>query len=252
MLGPRFTLRQIAIAIAVIGILLAFWVQNPLQSAYLTTALIPVAFGFSIAALARRGMERTSAYWIRNPDILLILILAAIGVASLAVTILIPDPHASEFFAFGLAIVFSIPTLLGFVIYQVSQRSLRFRLTVEILTLIALLAFSAWTWQPRPLLQAAERADAMAAKISEWAERPNAPKNRDAIRRESEWFRRRAFSLRCQAIWYGLIHGSHGYVEYYSYDTATLVHELGILEAMDAHEMRARQEHEGQNARNGP
>ncbi len=236
MLGPQFTLRQVAIGIAVIGVLLALCVQNPLQSAYLASVSIPVAVGFGIAALARRGIEKTSGYWMRNPDILLILILAAMGAASLAATIAIPDDRGSDFFAFGL--VFSIPTLLGFVIYHVSQRSLRLRLTLEILTLIALLALSAWTWQPRPLLQAAERADAMAAKISEWADRPNAPKNRDAIRRESEWFRRRAFSLRCQAIWYGLIHGSHGYVEYYSYDTETLVHELGSLEAMDAHEMR--------------
>ena len=36
------------------------------------------------------------------------------------------------------------------------------------------------------------------------------------------------------------------------YDTESLVHELGILEAMDAREMRARQEHEGQNVRDGP
>jgi hypothetical protein len=181
------------------------------------------------------------------------LILAAIGVAASAVTILNSDTLEFNLFWLRMALIFSLPTLLGFVIYQVSQGSLRFRLTAEILTLFALLALTGWTWRPARLIRAAERADALAAQVSAWAERTNTPKKRDSLRRESEWFRRRALSLRCQAFWYGLTRGSHGDPQYYyAYDTEDLVHELGILEAMDAHEMRARQEKEGQDSQYGP
>lgn len=244
----RFTLRQIAIAIAVISVVLAFLVLEPMSAELLATASIPAAVGFMIAALVRYGVEKISGCSMRSPWILLILILVGMGFASLAITILNRDPRALDSPVLRLTVVLSIPTLLGFVIYQVSQGSVRFRLTIEILTLVALLALSAQTWRPRNLIKAAEHADTMAAQISEWAERPNTPKKRDVLRRESEWFRRRAFSLRCQAYWYGLIYGPAGYDDYYPYDTEHLVHELGILEMMDAHEMRARLEYEEQNA----
>ena len=57
MRGPRFTLCQVAIAIAVIGVLLASWVQMPMSSEFLATASIPgaVAVGFAIASLAVSG-----------------------------------------------------------------------------------------------------------------------------------------------------------------------------------------------------
>ena len=252
MLGPRLTFREITIPIAVIASLIAYWVLNPWASAFVSTASIPVAVGFVIGYLVRHGDQKIDGYSMMSPPILLILIHAGFGVACFALTIFIPGSLSLGFSALVLSVVFAIPTLLGYVIYQVSQRSLRFRLTVEILTLLAVLALSAWIWRPQHLLQAAEHADAFAAQVSEWAERPNDPMKRGALRRESEWFRRRALSLRRQAIWYGLIHGSHGRDEYYAYDTEDLVHELGILEVTDAHEMRASQDHEGQDARSGP
>jgi hypothetical protein len=43
MRGPQFTLRQIAVAIAVIGVLLAILVRNPMALVFLATASIPVA-----------------------------------------------------------------------------------------------------------------------------------------------------------------------------------------------------------------
>jgi hypothetical protein len=229
-----------AIAVAVIGVLLAILVQNPTA---FVVVVIPAALGFGFAALTRRSAAKASRFPMTSPPILLILILAGIGAISLAITIYSPGTDPSEFVAFTLTGLFSIPTLLGVVIYHVSRRSLRFRLTVEILTLLVLLAFSAWTWQPRNLLQAAMRADALAAQIAMWADSPHAPEQRDALKREAEWFRRRAFLLRCQALWYGLTQGSHGHDDFYMYDTEHLVHELGALEAMDAHEARARQEH---------
>ncbi len=241
MRGPQFTLRQVEIVIALIGVLLAILVQNPTSLVPLAMASMPVSIGFFIALLVRRSVEKINGISMRSPRILLAMILAGIGVAALAVTILMRAPLAYEFPALRETMVVSILASLGFMIYQVSQGSFRFRLTVEILTLIALLAFTGWAWRPARLIRAAERADALAAQVSEWAEKPNTPKKRDALRRESEWFRRRASSLRLQAFWYGLIHGSHGDYDYdYVYDTEHLVHELGILKAMDAHEMHAR------------
>lgn len=233
--GPQFTLRQAAIAIAVIGIVLAICVENP----FLAMVLIPLAVGFVIGSLLRHCVEKASGCSMKRPSVLLILILAGVGLASLAVTVLIRDPRFLDSLVLRWIVFHSIPTSVGFVIYQVSQGSLRFRLTAEILTLVALLILSGWTWRPRNLIQAAERADEFAEKISRWAEQPNTPKTRNLLRRESEWFRRRAFSLRWQAFWHGLIRGPDGYEEYYTYDTEHLVHELGILEVMDAHEMRA-------------
>jgi hypothetical protein len=246
MRGPQFTLRQTAVAIAVIGVLLAILVRDPMALVFLATASIPVAVGFTFARMVRRGVEKFSGYSMKSPRILLILILAAIGLAALAFTILNSDVLEFNFYWLRLALILSLPTLLGFVIYQVSQGSLRFRLTVEIVTLFALLALTGWTWRPPHLLRAAEHADALAAEVSAWAESTNSAKKRDSLRRESEWFRRRASSLRRQAFWYGLTHGSHGDPGYHHvYDTEDLVREIGILEAMDAHEMRARQEKEG-------
>jgi hypothetical protein len=243
MRNPRFTLRQVAIAIAAIGVLLAFLVQErtPLES--LVGDSIPVAIGFMIASLVRHEVERTSGCSLRNPRILLTLMLVGIGYASLAVTILVRNFLARDAHELQLIVAISIPTSLGFVIYQVSQGSLRFRLTIEILTIVALLALSARIWRPMELIGAAERADALAEQISAWAEGSNIPKKRDVLRRESKWFRRRALSLRCQAYWYGLIRGP---TDSSYYDTVRLVRELGSLEVMHAHEMRACQEHEGQ------
>jgi hypothetical protein len=243
--APQFTLRQMAIGIAVIGVLLGILIQNP---GALVVVGIPAVLGFGFAALTHRSTSSASRFPITSPPILLILILAGIGAISLVISIYSPDTGPSEFVATALTGIFSIPTLLGVVIYHVSRRSLRVRLTVEILTLLALLTFSAWAWQPRYLLQAANRADELAAQLAMWAKSSNALEQRDALRREVEWFRRRAFLLRCQALWYGLTHGSHGQSDFYTYDTEHLVHELGALEAMDAHEMRARQVHEGQIA----
>lgn len=247
--GPQFTLRQMAIGIAVIGVLLAISIQNP---GAFVLVVIPAALGFGLATLTRRSAANACRFPMTSPPILLILTLAGLGAISLAIAICSPDTGPSEFLAFALAGLFSIPTFLGVVIYHVSRRSLRFRLTVEILTLLALLAFTAWAWQPRYLLQAARRADELAAQIAMWAESPHAPERRYALKREAEWFRGRAFLLRCQALWYGLTHGSHGHDDFYTYDTEHLVHELGALEAMDAHEMRARQEHEGQKTPHEP
>ena len=242
MRNPRFTLRQVALAIAAIGVLLAFWVREPMPLEFLATVSIPVAIGFMIASLVRHEVERVSGCSLRSPRILLILILVGIGSASLGVTILVRNFLARDAHELQLIVAYSIPTFLGFVIYQVSQGSLRFRLTIEILTIVALLALSARIWRPIELIGAAERADALAAQISAWAEGSNIPKKRDVLRRESEWFRRRASSLRCQAYWYGLIRGPSDS----SYDTVRLVRELGNLEVMHGHEMRACQEHEGQ------
>jgi hypothetical protein len=253
MRGPQFTLRQLVVAIAVIGVCLALLVQNPLQSVFLATASLPVAVGFIIGLVVRRGVEKFSGHSMKGPRILLILILAGISVGALAIKILKSD--ALELGLFGLREVLyvSLPTLLGFVIYQVSQGSLRFRLTVEIVTLFALLALTGWTWRPPHLLRAAEHADALAAEVSAWAESTNSAKKRDSLRRESEWFRRRASALRRQAFWYGLTHGSHGDPGYHHvYETEDLVREIGILEAMHTHEMRARQEKEGQDSQYGP
>lgn len=141
----RFTLRQIAIAIAVISVVLAFLVLEPMSAELLATASIPAAVGFMIAALVRYGVEKISGCSMRSPWILLILILVGMGFASLAITILNRDPRALDSPVLRLTVVLSIPTLLGFVIYQVSQGSVRFRLTIEILTLVALLALSAQT-----------------------------------------------------------------------------------------------------------
>jgi hypothetical protein len=252
MRGPRFTLRQVAIAIAVISAVLAFWVRSPIPLESLVGDSIPVALGFMIASLVRHEVERMSGCSMRSPRIVLILIGAGIGSASLAATILIGNSLSRDAQNLQLIMGYSIPTLLGFVIYQVSQGSLRFRLTIEIVTIVVLLALSGWTWRPQNVLRAAEHADALAAQVSAWAEGSNAPKNRDRLRRESKWFRRRAFSLRCQAYWYGLTLGPSGFDYDYPYDTAHLVHELGILKVMDAHEMRARQEHEGRDVRDAP
>jgi hypothetical protein len=247
--GLRFTIRQMAVGVAVIGVLLAILIQN--QAAFVLV-VIPAALGFGVAALTRPSAAKASRFPMTSPPILLILILAGIGAISLAITVYSPDTGPSGFVAFALIGLFSIPILLGVLVYHVSRRSLRFRLTVEILTLLALLALSAWTWQPRNLLQAAMRADGLAAQLAMWAEAPHAPEQRDALRREAEWFRRRAFLLRCQALWYGLTNGSHGHDDFSMYDTEHLVHELGALEAMDAHEMRARQAHEGQKTLHEP
>ena len=252
MRGPQFTLREIEVAIAVFGVFLAILVRDPMALVFLAAASIPVAIGFLIALAVRRGVEKFSGYSMKSPRILLTLILAAIGVAALVVTILNAGVLGFNSYGLRLLLEYSLLILLGFVIYQVSQGSLRFRLTAEILTLFALLAFTGWTWRPPKLLFAADHADALAAKVSAWADKTNNPKKRDALRRESEWFRRRALSLRCQAFWYGITHGSRGDSQYeYVYDTEHLVHELGILEAMDAHKLRARQEMEGQDSRYG-
>ncbi len=253
MRGPQFTLRQILVAIAVIGVLLAILVRDPMTLVFLATTSIPVAIGFMSAMVVRRRVEKFSGYSMKSPRILLILILAGIGVGALAFTIVDSGVVQFKFYWLHLALIFSLPTLLGFVIYQVSQGSLRFRLTAEILTLFALLALTGWTWRPPHLLRAAEHADSLAAEVSAWAESANTPKKRDSLRRESEWFRRRASSLRRQAFWYGLTHGSHGDSGYHHiYDTEDLVHELGILEAMHAHEMCASEEKEGQDRPYGP
>jgi hypothetical protein len=266
MRGPRFTLRQSAIGIAVIGVLLAFWVQNPMSAELLAIASIPVAAGFLIASLVRRGVEEIRGYSMKRPGVLLILIMRGLGLGftSLAVTILILDPITRRSLVPPQAVILPTPTLLGFVIYLVSQRSLRFRLTVEILTLVGLLTLSAWTWRPQKVIQAAEHADALAAQVLEWTESPNDPKQADALaaqvlewtespndlktrdwlRRQSQWLRRRAFTLRCQALWYGLIYGPPGYDYYYAYNTEDLVLELGVLEVIEAHKMRAREEDE--------
>jgi hypothetical protein len=241
MRGPRFTLRQVAIAIAVISVVLAFWVRSPIPLESLVEVSLPVALGFLMASLVRHEVERMSGCSMRSPRTLLILIGAGIGSATLAVAILIGKSFSADTQNLQLVLVYSIPALLGFVIYQVSQGSLRFRLTLEIVTIVVLLALSGWRWRPENLMRAAEHADALAAQVSAWTAGPNGPKNRDMLRREGEWFRRRAFSLRCEAYWYGLTRGPSAVAYDSPYDTATLVHELGILEAMDPREMLARE-----------
>ena len=199
---PEFTLRQIQIAIAVIGILLAIVILNPMAPVFLATASIPVATGFMIALAVRRGVEKLSGYSMKSPRVLLILILAAIGVAALAVTILNSDALKFGHSGLQLALICSLPTLLGFLIYQVCQGSLRFRLTAEILTLFAVLALTGWTWRPPSLIRAAERADALASQVSAWAERTCTPKKRDSLRRESEWFAAELY--RCDVRRFGM------------------------------------------------
>jgi hypothetical protein len=148
MRGPRFTLRQVAIAIAVISVVLAFWVRSPIPLESLVEVSLPVALGFLMASLVRHEVERMSGCSMRSPRTLLILIGAGIGSATLAVAILIGKSFSADTQNLQLVLVYSIPALLGFVIYQVSQGSLRFRLTLEIVTIVVLLALSGWKWRP--------------------------------------------------------------------------------------------------------
>ena len=159
MRGPQFTLRQIAVAIAVIGVFCAFFVTNPMASLFLATQSLAIASGFLIALLVRRSVEKFSGISMKSPRILLILILAAIGVAALAFTIVNSGALQFDFNFYWLhfALIFSLPFLLGFVIYQVSQGPFRFRLTAETLTLIALLALTGWTWRPPQVCSRARR-----------------------------------------------------------------------------------------------
>ena len=93
MRGPQFNLREIEIAIAAIGVLFVIFVWDPmtLVSPGDSRRCPPAPGGFMIAWVLRRGVEKFSGYSMKSPRIRLILILAAIGVAALAITILNSD-----------------------------------------------------------------------------------------------------------------------------------------------------------------
>lgn len=60
MRGPQYSLRQIATMIAVIGVLLAFWVQMPMSSDFLASVSM-------LAAVATRDSVAVVSCWL-DPD----------------------------------------------------------------------------------------------------------------------------------------------------------------------------------------
>jgi hypothetical protein len=139
--------------------------------------------------------------------------------------------------------------LIGLLLYCLTSAPLWLRLSIEVAALLAVLALSAWVWRPRFDDWQAGRADEMAWLISEWAEEVDGPRERETLRREAAWFARRALVLRWTAIWYGLVREPYD-PHPARYDDRKLVHELGVLGAMERHEERARREYE--RTRGGP
>jgi hypothetical protein len=122
---------------------------------------------------------------------------------------------------------------------------LRFRLTVEVVIIFALLALSARIWRPAFYLDQGDRADRLARLAVIRPDEAGSPQEREFFRREFVWFSRRAFMFRCQAWWQGLIGGPSNRVRFSrTYTEQELVEELGILQAVEKHEMRVKQEFE--------
>lgn len=228
------------VAILVIGGVLAVVIRNPELSLFLLILSVPTFFGFLICRRFEASLKNWAAWkeFLRRPQVTLRQIAIAIAIIAvfLAVAIQVPDFWELLFSIVGLSVWLSP----GILIYLLSKASARVRLTLEILSLIALLALSSWTWRDQFYFNQADRAARLSQECSEWADASIDPVLRDSLHREAEWFSRQAREFRREAYWRGLIKGS-SYDANAPFTNESLTEELGILEVMEHHETFARQ-----------
>jgi hypothetical protein len=165
-------------------------------------------------------------------------VIAGVGVV-LAIVIQQPDSIAPIFFH---VLIFAA------CLYGLAKLPLRIRLTIEILTACLLLVLSAWVWRPPFYVTQADRTEKLARLCSIMADETDDGRSKALFRREAVWYRRQAFVLRLQAMWYGLIR-SMTKENPVALSDRELILELGTMEAMDRHERIA--EETGIGTKNG-
>ena len=125
-------------------------------------------------------------------------------------------------------------------LFALSKLPGRIRLTIEILTACFLLVMSAWVWRPPFYVYQPDRIDQLARLCSWLANESDDDRSKALFRREAAWYRRKAFELRLQAMWYGLIR-SVTKEDPVPITDRELILELGTLEAIERHERIAEQ-----------
>jgi hypothetical protein len=117
--------------------------------------------------------------------------------------------------------------------YRISQLPYRIRLTIEMLTLLALVVLRVADRQPPHLVVQAGRAAEAARFASECAQAAESPGVQINFRRKARLFSHRAFDLRCKAIWYSLIGGWSGQDSFGALSQRELIRELELARAIE-------------------
>ncbi len=134
--------------------------------------------------------------------------------------------------------VISLFLVLAACLYGISRFPLRVRLAIELTTAGLLLILAAWVWRPPFYVQQAERTEQLARLCSMLADVADDVGESDLFRREAAEYGRRARVLRLRAMWYGLLR-SVTKEDPVPMGERELILELGLLEALDQHEMIA-------------
>jgi hypothetical protein len=134
-------------------------------------------------------------------------------------------------------IVFFASLLVGALLSAiplVAKVPYRFRIKVELITLVVLLAVSAVVWRPPFLMARAVFCEDLARQAEQEAARSVNPRTRNYLLKEATWFTRRAAVLRGKALWYGLIYGPLSPRDAMPLENTDVIHEFGVLEVIES------------------
>lgn len=133
----------------------------------------------------------------------------------------------------GLLVATIIVAAAVWITYKFTQFSLRIRLTVEITTLLVLVALCVAARRPPHLVTQAHRATEAARLASECAHSAADDGARMYFRRKARWFSHRAFVFRSEAIWYGFLGGWPGEDSFGALRQPELLRELELARAIE-------------------
>ncbi len=152
----------------------------------------------------------------------------ALPIVGTAVAVMVGRP---ELIAFPDYYVILLIVAAG--LYGLSWFPLRVRLAVELATACTLLILAAWEWRPPFYVEQAERSEELAGLCSRLADRVGDVRMRDQFRREADKYSRRAFVLRVQSMWYGLIRSATKTESPMPLTERDLILDLGLGESRD-------------------
>ena len=172
---------------------------------------------------------------VHGPQFTLLEVMKAIAVIAVFLAIALEGPDLSFLLEAALFIL-----ILAASLYGLSRLPYRVRLTIELTTTGLLLVLSAWLWRPPWHVHQAERAEELARLCSSLADKADSDRSRNLFRREAAEYGRRAFGLRLQAMWRGLIR-SVTKENPVAMTERELIVELGLSESLERHERIAEQ-----------
>jgi hypothetical protein len=126
--------------------------------------------------------------------------------------------------------------ILAACLYGISGLPFRVRLTIELATAGFLLILAAWIWRPPFYVYQAERTEQLARLCWKLADKADDEHARGLFRREAAEYGRRARVLRLRGMWYGLLRSATKEDPVFLTERE-LILELGLLEALDQHEL---------------